>query len=167
MWWCADPHDLDLRLNSGADVGKTQRCPFGPVPAGPLIELTETCAGPGLVAQCRGQMRGGTGMPPNRGPIKFGVHVDVLKLGVVSLLTDMSSEMLFAVFAVLFTIVVAGSAAMLGLVEGLADFSASNRDYVADWLSDRSGQRKRLVLEGCGLSTLAKAFARWPRLLYC
>ena len=87
---------------------------------------------------------------------RFGVHVDVLKLGVVSLLTDLSSEMLFAVFAVYFTTVAGASAALLGWVEGVADFSASSLDYFAGWLSDRSGERKRLTLAGYGFSTLAK-----------
>jgi len=95
-------------------------------------------------------------MPTDRGPTKFGVHVDVLKLGVVSLLTDLSSEMLFAVFAVFFTGVAGASAAVLGLVEGVADFSASSLDVLAGWLSDRSGQRKVFALAGYGFSTLAK-----------
>jgi len=56
----------------------------------------------------------------------FGVHRDVLKLGLVSFLTDLSSEMIFSVFAVFFTTVAGASAALLGLIEGLADFSASS-----------------------------------------
>lgn len=87
---------------------------------------------------------------------RFGVHPDVLKLGVVSFLTDLSSEMIFAVFAVFFTTVAGASSALLGLVEGLADFSASALNYVAGWLSDRSGRRKVFTLAGYGFSTLAK-----------
>ena len=49
---------------------------------------------------------------------------DVVKLGFVSLLTDLSSEMIFSVFAVFFTSVAGASSALLGLIEGLADFSA-------------------------------------------
>jgi MFS family permease len=87
---------------------------------------------------------------------KFGVHVDVLKLGLVSLLTDLSSEMIFSVFAIFFTTVAGASAAVLGLVEGLADFSASSLDYLAGWLSDRTGKRKVFAVAGYGFSTLAK-----------
>ena len=54
----------------------------------------------------------------------LGVHPDVLKLGLVSFLTDVSSEMIFSVFAVFFTTVAGASSALLGLVEGFADFSA-------------------------------------------
>lgn len=95
-------------------------------------------------------------MPPEPGVKKFGVHIDVLKLGLVSLLTDLSSEMIFSVFAIFFTTIAGASAALLGLVEGAADFSASSLDYVAGWLSDRTGKRKRFTLVGYGFSTLAK-----------
>ena len=88
---------------------------------------------------------------------KFGVHPDVLKLGLVSFLTDLSSEMIFSVFAIFFTTIAGASAALLGLVEGLADLSASSLNYYAGWLSDRSGKRKIFALAGYGFSTLAKA----------
>lgn len=89
--------------------------------------------------------------------ITFRVHPDVLKLGLVSLLTDVSSEMIFSVFAILFTTVAGGSTALLGLIEGLADLSASSLDYFAGWLSDETGRRKPIALAGYGFSTLAKA----------
>ena len=87
---------------------------------------------------------------------KFGVHPDVLKLGLVSFLTDLSSEMIFSVFAIFFTTVAGASAALLGVVEGLADLSASSLNYFAGWLSDRTGKRKVFALAGYGFSTLAK-----------
>lgn len=84
------------------------------------------------------------------------LHPDVLKLGLVSFLTDLSSEMIFSVFAVFFTTVAGASISLLGLIEGLADFSASSLNYWAGWLSDRSGRRKWLATAGYGFSTLAK-----------
>lgn len=86
----------------------------------------------------------------------FNVHPDVVKLGVVSFLTDISSEAIFSVFSIFFTVVAGGSAALLGWIEGFSDFSASSLDYVAGWLSDRSGKRKPYALLGYGFSTLAK-----------
>lgn len=96
-------------------------------------------------------------MPDQPQDKKFRVHPDVLKLGLVSFLTDVSSEMIFSVFAVFFTTVAGASAALLGVVEGLADLSASSLNYLAGWLSDRSGKRKGFVIAGYGFSTLAKA----------
>ena len=84
------------------------------------------------------------------------LHPDIIKLGVVSFLTDLSSEMIFSVFALFFTTIAGASAALLGLIEGLADLSASSLTYVAGWLSDRSGKRKAFVIAGYGFSTLAK-----------
>jgi len=88
--------------------------------------------------------------------MRHRIHPDVLKLGLVSFLTDLSSEMIFSVFAIFFTTVAGASSALLGLIEGLADFSASSLNYLAGWLSDRSGRRKWLATAGYGFSTLAK-----------
>ena len=84
------------------------------------------------------------------------IHPDVLKLGLVSFLTDLSSEIIFSVFAIFFTTIAGASAALLGLIEGLADLSASSLNYLAGWLSDRTGKRKGFVMLGYGFSTAAK-----------
>lgn len=87
---------------------------------------------------------------------KFGVHPDVFKLGLLSFFTDVSSEMIFSVFAIFFTTIAGASSSLLGLVEGCADFSASSLDYVAGWLSDKTGKRKAFALAGYGFSAVAK-----------
>nr|WP_315488917.1 MFS transporter [uncultured Rhodoferax sp.] len=94
--------------------------------------------------------------PPPPPPPRARLHPDIFKLGLVSFLTDLSSEMVFSIFAIFFTTVAGASAALLGLIEGLADFSASSLNYVAGWLSDRGGKRKVFVIAGYGFSTLAK-----------
>jgi MFS family permease len=47
---------------------------------------------------------------------------------------------------------------VIGLVEGIAEGTASLLKVASGWLSDRLGHRKRLALLGYGLSTLAKPF---------
>ena len=96
-------------------------------------------------------------MPPEKPAKAWHVHPDILKLGLVSFLTDISSEMIFSIFAIFFTTVAGASAALLGMVEGFSDLAASSLNYVAGWLSDRSGKRKAFALAGYGFSTLAKA----------
>ncbi len=86
----------------------------------------------------------------------MGVPRDVWLLGIVSFLTDVSSEMIFAVFALFFTLIIGGTTAALGIIEGLADFSASSLDYLAGWLSDKTGKRKPLALLGYSFSTASK-----------
>jgi MFS family permease len=95
-------------------------------------------------------------MSPDPATQKSGLHPDILKLGVVSFLTDLSSEMIFSVFAIFFTTIAGASAALLGIIEGLADLSASSLNYLAGWLSDRTGKRKAFALAGYGFSALAK-----------
>lgn len=93
---------------------------------------------------------------PHRSNGRTSVHPDILKLGIVSLLTDLSSEMIFSVFAIFFTTIAGASTALLGLVEGCADLSASSLNFLSGWLSDRSGKRKIFAMAGYGFSTLAK-----------
>ncbi|MGI9132518.1 MAG: MFS transporter, partial [Rhodoferax sp.] len=94
--------------------------------------------------------------PLDRPRLRFGLHPDIFKLGWVSFLTDLSSEMIFSVFAIFFTTVAGASAALLGVIEGLADLSACSLNYLSGWLSDRTGQRKRFAAAGYAFSTLAK-----------
>lgn len=86
----------------------------------------------------------------------LNVHPDVVKLGFVSFLTDISSEAVFSVFSVFFTTIVGASASLLGLVEGFADFSSSSLDFIAGWLSDKKGKRKSFAILGYGFSSVAK-----------
>jgi MFS family permease len=94
--------------------------------------------------------------PHSKRTDKAKLNPEILKLGLVSFLTDLSSEAIFSVFAVFFTTIAGASTALLGLIEGLADFSASALNYVAGWLSDRSGKRKPYTLAGYAFSALAK-----------
>ena len=64
--------------------------------------------------------------------------------------------MIFSVFEVFFTIIVGASTALLCLVEGFADFSASSLDYFAGRISDKTGRRKALAFVGYSFSTMAK-----------
>jgi len=95
-------------------------------------------------------------MAGNDAGVRPKLNPEVLKLGLVSFLTDLSSEANFSVFAVFFTTVAGASNALLGLIQGLADFSASSLNYLAGWLSDRSSKRKGFALAGYGFWTLAK-----------
>jgi MFS family permease len=81
---------------------------------------------------------------------------NVTRFGIVSYLTDVSSEMILAVFSIFFTTVLGASTRLLGLLEGLADFSASILDYIAGYVGDQSGRYKRVAVFGYSLSASAK-----------
>lgn len=88
---------------------------------------------------------------------KLGVR-NVTNLGVVSLFTDISTEMILGVLP-LFAINELGiSRALLGLMEGAAESLNYSFRTFSGLVSDRIGRRKPLVLLGYGLSTVAKPF---------
>jgi MFS family permease len=86
----------------------------------------------------------------------LGVDKNVFLLGLVSFFTDVSSEMIFSVFSVFFTIILGASTALLGLIEGLADFATSSLDYISGYFSDKTGKRKFISTVGYSFSTAAK-----------
>jgi len=88
----------------------------------------------------------------------------VVGLGVVSLLTDASSEAIFPLLPA-FLAGLGASNAFIGLVEGAADLVANVLKYATGLLADRRARLKPLVLAGYGLSTAARplvAFALAP-----
>lgn len=86
-----------------------------------------------------------------------GISLGVVWLGIVSFLTDVSSETIFAILPIYFIGVLSGSALVLGIMEGLADFAGSSLDLAAGYASDRTGKRKWIAFSGYALSTTAKS----------
>src|SRR4030042_770475 len=88
----------------------------------------------------------------------LGVSRNVFFLGWVSFFTDVSSDMIFTVMPLFLSNVLKVSIPIIGLIEGIAEGTASLLKLVSGWLSDRLGQRKGLAVFGYTLSTLAKPF---------
>ncbi|MFH1381549.1 MAG: MFS transporter [Chloroflexota bacterium] len=93
----------------------------------------------------------------NRKPI-WGLHPNVFFLGLVSLLTDISSEMIFTLIPLFLSNVLGAATTIVGLVGGISDSSDSLLRIFAGWLSDRIGKPKLLAVLGYSFSTLAKPF---------
>jgi MFS family permease len=77
---------------------------------------------------------------------------NIAAMGVTSLLSDASHEMATSILAQFLIIELHGSAEILGLIEGLADFSSSFIKTYAGWLSDKMGKRKPLATLGYALT---------------
>lgn len=77
-------------------------------------------------------------------------------LGVVSLFMDLSSEMIHGLLPVFLVGTLGVSALTLGLIEGVAEATASIAKLFSGTLSDRFGKRKPLMLLGYGLAALTK-----------
>lgn len=80
----------------------------------------------------------------------------VRRLGLVSLLTDASSEMIYPLLPSFLTGVLGATPAFVGLVEGLAESVASVLKVVSGRISDRMRRRKPLIVAGYALSSLAR-----------
>lgn len=90
-------------------------------------------------------------------PTRFlGLSRNVLSMGAVSFLNDLSSDMIFPFIPIFLTSVLGASVAFVGLVEGAADGAASIFKIISGWLADRTGRRKPFVVFGYGFSALAK-----------
>lgn len=80
----------------------------------------------------------------------------VWALGAVSLCMDLSSELVHSLLPVYLTVVLGAGMAAVGLVEGIAEATASIVKVFSGALSDRIGQRKPLVVAGYALAALSK-----------
>lgn len=98
-----------------------------------------------------------------------GFTRNLLIVGLVSLFTDLSSQMVFPLIP-LYLVTIGASAWVIGLVEGAAETTASFLKVFSGYWSDKIKKRKPFVLTGYGLSTIAKplfAFAySWPLVLF-
>jgi MFS family permease len=93
----------------------------------------------------------------------------VVVLGFVSLLNDAASEMITPLLPLFLTATLGAGPAIVGLVEGIAEATASGLKFVAGRLADRGVPAKNLVLAGYGLANLARPLiglaASWPAVL--
>jgi MFS family permease len=88
----------------------------------------------------------------------WGLHPNVFFLGLVSLFTDVSSEMIFTIMPLFVVNVLGGSAFIVGLIGGLSEsFDAIFRIF-SGRISDRIKRRKILAVLGYGFSTIVKPF---------
>ncbi|PIR17686.1 MAG: MFS transporter [Deltaproteobacteria bacterium CG11_big_fil_rev_8_21_14_0_20_49_13] len=88
----------------------------------------------------------------------LGLAKPVFVLGIVSLLTDLSSEMIYPILPLFLANTIGASAAFIGLVEGIAESTASLLRVFSGWISDRFNRRKELLVAGYGLSSIVKPF---------
>ncbi len=87
-----------------------------------------------------------------------GLPRNVWVVTAASFLTDVSSEMLVHLLPLFLANVLGVRTSLIGLIEGVAETTASLLKIFSGWLSDRLGDRKWLTVAGYSLSTVAKPF---------
>lgn len=93
---------------------------------------------------------------------------NIFAMGLTSFFSDFGHEMATAILPA-FLVTLGGSAALLGLIEGIADASISGMKLLSGWLSDYIGKRKPFAVIGyaltaVGVGSFSLAFS-WPHVL--
>jgi MFS family permease len=89
----------------------------------------------------------------------FGFGRNVFVSGLVSFFMDFSSEMIYPLVPLFLANVLGVNKSIIGLIEGIAESTASLLRVFSGWFSDRIGNRKWLMATGYGISTLSRPFA--------
>ncbi len=103
------------------------------------------------------------------GPPPAPLDTTVKALGIVTLLNDLSSEVAVRTLPLFLANVLGVRTGIIGLIEGLAESTATLLKVVSGVLADRSGKKKALALWGYGLSGFTKPLlffaSGWPLVL--
>lgn len=83
---------------------------------------------------------------------------NVIILGIVSFLTDISTEMVYPLIPLYLVSKLGASPAIVGIIEGIAESTASLLRVFSGYISDLVGRRKPLAILGYGSSTIGKIF---------
>ena len=94
-------------------------------------------------------------MSPNATKVQ-GLPATVWALGLTSLFMDISSELIHGLLPLFLVLNLGASAAVLGLIEGIAEATAQISRVFSGWLSDTLGKRKALAVAGYGLAAATK-----------
>jgi MFS family permease len=98
-----------------------------------------------------------------------GLSRSAIIIGLVSLLGDISSEMIYPILPVFLTQTLRAPATVVGLIEGVAVGAASVVSGVSGWFSDRIRRRKAVAFAGYALTAVSRPLlalaAVWPVVL--
>jgi MFS family permease len=98
-----------------------------------------------------------------------GIPKNVMALGWVSFFNDLASEMVYPIVPIFLTVFLGAPVAIVGVIEGVAESTASILKVFSGWLSDRFQKRKPFAVLGYSLSTFSKVILGlsyiWPFVL--
>ncbi len=86
-----------------------------------------------------------------------GITKNIFVISLVSFFNDVASEMVYPIVPIFITTVLGAPVTVVGLIEGIAESTASILRVFSGWFSDKLKSRKPFMVVGYGLSTLSKA----------
>lgn len=95
-------------------------------------------------------------MLPAAAATAFRLSPVIIWLGIVSMMTDISSESVAAILPLYVTGFLGLSTIAFGIIDGINQGASAIVRIAAGWVSDRTGQPKRVAVAGYGLSMLAR-----------
>ena len=94
---------------------------------------------------------------------------NVFLLGLVSFFNDIAAEMIYPIVPIFLTTVLGTPIAIVGLIEGIAEATASLSKFIFGYISDYLKKRKPFVVAGYSLGTISKMLIglaySWPLVL--
>jgi len=103
-------------------------------------------------------------------PVIKPITRNVVVMGFVSLFNDISSEMIYPIVPIFLKSVLGAPATVIGLIEGIAESTASIMKIFSGWFSDKIQKRKIFVTIGYSLSGISKVLIglanTWPFVLF-
>ena len=105
--------------------------------------------------------------PPDS--VFIGLSRSAIIIGLVSLLSDISGEMIYPILPLFLTETLRAPATVIGLIEGIAVGASTAIGGVSGWISDRLGRRKPITFAGYALTALSRPMIAaahvWPLVL--
>ncbi|MDR3561423.1 MAG: MFS transporter [Negativicutes bacterium] len=99
-----------------------------------------------------------TTLKPNARPSIKQLPRNVWAVSLTSFFMDVSSEMVMNILPLFLANVLGVQTSIIGLIEGIADATASLLQPFSGWLSDKVGGRKWIAVAGYGISVISKPF---------
>lgn len=87
---------------------------------------------------------------------RWGISQNTFVLGWVSFFTDLASETIYPLMPLFLANVLGADKTLIGLIEGIAESTASLLKIWSGWLADKTGKNKLLVGWGYGLSAVSR-----------
>ncbi|MDP1808285.1 MAG: MFS transporter [Actinomycetota bacterium] len=92
----------------------------------------------------------------NKSDRVFGVKKNIVLLGLVSMFADISSEMIYPFIPIFLADVLKVRKALIGLIEGVAESTASISVLFSGWFSDKIKKRKALAVLGYSVGVVSR-----------